>query len=81
MRPCDILVIEDSVEPRRARRSTGPRSDRMRIANDARCGVAPAREQRPDVILCDIGLPDVDGYEVAWTVRAEAVSPASRSWP
>jgi CheY-like chemotaxis protein len=30
-----------------------------------------ARDQKPDVVLCDIGLPDVNGYEVARTLRAD----------
>jgi CheY-like chemotaxis protein len=30
-----------------------------------------ARKQRPDVMVCDIGLPDINGYEVARAVRRE----------
>ncbi|QJW83903.1 response regulator [Ramlibacter terrae] len=33
--------------------------------------VAAARNQRPDVLLCDIGLPGMSGYEVARTLRAD----------
>ena len=32
--------------------------------------VAALREQ-PDVVICDIGLPGVDGYEFARKLRAE----------
>jgi len=33
-------------------------------------GIALARDRRPDVVLLDIGLPDIDGYEVARRIRA-----------
>lgn len=29
-----------------------------------------ANEFRPEIILCDIGLPDLDGYAVARAIRA-----------
>ena len=34
-------------------------------------GVARARASRPDVIVCDIGLPGLNGFEVARTLRGE----------
>ncbi len=44
---------------------------RTRVARDGRTGIALARELKPDVVLCDIGLPDVDGYDVARALRAD----------
>ena len=35
-------------------------------------GIAKARELRPDVIICDIGLPGMSGYEVAKNIREDA---------
>jgi CheY-like chemotaxis protein len=35
----------------------------VRIALTGPEGVRVAREYRPDVILCDLGLPGMDGYE------------------
>ena len=39
------------------------------IAYDGEAGVDMARAERPDVVLCDIGLPKRDGYEVASALR------------
>jgi CheY-like chemotaxis protein len=49
-----------------------------RVAHDGRSGVALALELKPDVVLCDIGLPDIDGYEVARTLRSNGALPRVR---
>lgn len=35
-------------------------------------GIAAAKKTHPDVILCDIGLPGLNGYEVAKALKADA---------
>jgi PAS domain S-box-containing protein len=46
-----------------------------RIARSGRAGVETARQWRPDVVLCDIGLPEMDGYAVARTLRQDPAIP------
>ncbi len=44
----------------------------MMVAPDGRQAVEMARAARPDVVLCDIGLPDaMDGHAVARALRAD----------
>ena len=40
-------------------------------AFDGECGVRMAREQRPDLILCDVHLPRLDGYGVVGALKAD----------
>ena len=40
------------------------------IAYDGPTAVRRAGEYHPDVVLCDIGLPGMDGFEVARELRA-----------
>ncbi len=42
-----------------------------RQAYNGREALAAARSQRPDLVLLDIGMPDLSGYEVARLMRAE----------
>jgi CheY-like chemotaxis protein len=42
------------------------------IAFSGREGLALLREQRPDIALLDVGLPDMDGHEVARRAREDA---------
>ena len=39
------------------------------LAHDGSQALDLAAEQRPDLILLDVGLPGIDGYEVARRVR------------
>ncbi len=44
----------------------------VQMAHDGEEAVAAARRFRPHVVLCDIGLPKLSGYEVCRQIRAQA---------
>jgi CheY-like chemotaxis protein len=44
------------------------------IAHSGTDGLDLARRRRPDVVLCDIGLPEMDGYAVARELRADPLT-------
>src|SRR5262249_20367718 len=46
----------------------------VELADTGRQGVEAARQFRPDVVLCDLGLPEMNGYEVATALRADPVT-------
>jgi CheY-like chemotaxis protein len=41
----------------------------VEVCYDGRSAVTLAENKQHDVVLCDIGLPDITGYEVAQTLR------------
>ena len=43
-------------------------------APNGRAGVAAARRELPDVILCDVSMPQMDGYGVLETLRADSAT-------
>lgn len=47
-------------------------------AVDGEAGLAAARREQPDLIVCDVHLPKMDGYEIARTLKAD---PATRAMP
>ena len=71
-RPLRILVIEDNVDAAESLRVMLCLAEHQtEIAYSGSEGLRKARELRPDVVLCDIGLPGIGGYEVARAVRAD----------
>ena len=44
----------------------------MSVANDGASALRIARTELPDVALLDIGLPGMDGYELAAQLKADA---------
>ncbi|HYD42107.1 MAG TPA: PAS domain S-box protein [Anaeromyxobacter sp.] len=68
-----ILVIEDNLDAGETLVDILEMAgNRAQVARDGRSGIELAHALRPDVVLCDIGLPDIDGFEVARTLRADA---------
>jgi signal transduction histidine kinase/ActR/RegA family two-component response regulator len=69
-RPRRVLIIEDGPDARRALgRLLEIWGHRVEVAEDGTRGVERAIASRPDVALIDIGLPGLNGYEVAKRVR------------
>jgi two-component system cell cycle response regulator DivK len=67
-----ILVIEDTEDNRRIFRDLLTHAGFELIeAVDGQEGVAMAIEQRPDLILMDIQLPIIDGYEATRRIKAD----------
>jgi signal transduction histidine kinase/ActR/RegA family two-component response regulator len=48
------------------------------VAGSGREGVEAARRFRPDVVLCDLGLPEMNGFEVAVALRRDPVTASTR---
>jgi CheY-like chemotaxis protein len=44
----------------------------VRVAHDGASGFDMAVRERPDALICDIGLPTMDGYSLARNVRQRA---------
>jgi two-component system response regulator EvgA len=45
-------------------------------AADGLSGVAAAHELRPDLVLLDVNLPDIDGFQVARRLTANGTAPS-----
>lgn len=71
-----VLLIEDEAEIRRFLRTSLPAHGyRLYEATTGVDGLAQAQARNPDIILLDLGLPDVDGTEVIRQVREWSAIP------
>jgi signal transduction histidine kinase len=67
-----VLVIDDSrdgADTLRTALELG--GNEVEVAYDGREGLAKIRAHHPEVVFCDIGLPELDGYELARQVRSD----------
>jgi two-component system CheB/CheR fusion protein len=68
-----VLIIEDNIDAADSLRDVLEYGEhRVEVAYNGPQGIAKAHEFLPEVVLCDIGLPGMDGYQVARAFRADA---------
>ncbi len=74
--PKTILIVDDDDDLRGALAEQIDSEDDLRAteASTGEAGVAAAKGRRPDLILLDVDLPDIDGREVCRRLRTEGVS-------
>jgi len=71
-----VLLIEDEPEIRRFLRTTLPAHGfRLYEATTGKDGVTEAQARNPDLILIDLGLPDLEGGEVIRQIREWTATP------
>ena len=71
--PLRVLIIEDNRDARTTLRMLLSMGYGFVVyeAADGASGVRAALDERPDAALIDLGLPDIDGHEVARRIRAQ----------
>ncbi|MGC3996431.1 MAG: response regulator [Anaeromyxobacter sp.] len=78
-RPRMVLVIEDNLDAAQSLADLLTlHGHHVEVAGDGRTGLALAERLRPEVVLCDLGLPDSDGLAVARALRGADGTRAAR---
>jgi two-component system, cell cycle response regulator DivK len=74
-----ILYVEDNEDNvYMLRRRLERRGIEVLVAGDGEAGIAAAERERPDLILLDLSLPVIDGWEAARRLKSD---PGTRAIP
>jgi PAS domain S-box-containing protein len=77
--PLRVLIIDDNRDAADSQRVLlEANGHRVFVAYRADSGLEEARRVRPKVVLCDIGVPGVDGYEICRTLRRDPATASAR---
>ena len=72
-----VLVVDDNVDAAVTLSwLIGQRGYSVRVAHDGSQALQAARDFKPDILLLDLGLPGIDGYELARRLRADGFTSA-----
>ena len=75
-RPVHILLVDDEVAIQRAMAPLlRSRGYSVSVAGRGRDAIATFDQERPDLVILDLGLPDMDGSEVCRRIRERADAP------
>jgi CheY-like chemotaxis protein/anti-sigma regulatory factor (Ser/Thr protein kinase) len=70
-RTAAVLIVDDSKENRDFLTQLLEKQYRTLIAEDGTSAIRMAQRERPDIILMDLSLPVVDGWEAARTIKSD----------
>jgi signal transduction histidine kinase len=74
--PLDVVVVEDNDDIADVLAEWLEQlGHTVRVARQGKRGVELIRERPPDLVVCDLGLPDVDGMEVCRQIRCLPLDP------
>jgi CheY-like chemotaxis protein len=74
-----ILIIEDNHDVAEMLRTLlDLHGHTVMVAYSGKTGIEGARQFHPDLVLCDISLPDMDGYTVATELQRDAATATAR---
>jgi len=75
----EILVVEDSLtQVERLKHLLSQNNYRFRVARNGREGLAAVAERRPTIVISDIVMPEMDGYELCCRIKQD---PDTRDLP
>lgn len=67
-----ILIVEDNEENRDSlSRRLQRRGFEVLTAVDGKAGVAAAKAEKPDLVLMDMNMPELDGWQATRQIKAE----------
>lgn len=71
-RTARVMIVEDNEDAAELLAALlRSRKFEVELASRGEQALALVHTWRPDAVICDIGLPDIDGYTVARTIRAD----------
>ena len=74
--PRRVLVVDDNEDAADLLADVLRHSGhQVEVAYNGMCALARVRSYRPDIVLCDLGLPELSGFDFARIVRREQLGP------
>ena len=70
-KPISLLIIEDNADVVRYLSMVVPTNYQISTATNGKAGLVKAQKDFPDIIICDVMMPEMNGYEVCKQLKAD----------
>lgn len=73
-----VLIVEDEISIAKAQELILSERYDVHLAHDGEAGLMKARELRPDLVVLDIMMPKMSGYEVCRSIKSDKALESTR---